>query len=147
MAQLAQKFVIGRKDIFVDLFGNVIDTEEPGRHRAALMSQGKSLVYYATMVNDVCLFLTGNKKNAFSPAFTTFPMTQDLTKIQTFAATKSVTLPDGITLAIEVKSAGLRLHAAQRERLHHDERDGAQRSTSNPAQWVPSGTKNVTWRS
>ena len=105
--RLAQQFTIGRRNIFVDLLGNVIDTEEgQAGTNAALMSQGKSLVYYATMVNDVyAYFLTGNKKNAFSPAFTTFPITQgDLTKIETFAATKSVTFPIA-RAAIEVKSA------------------------------------------
>src|SRR5215471_4512647 len=106
--KIAQMFIIDKKPIFVDLLGNAIDTEQgQAGTDAALMSQGGSLVYYATMVNDVyAYFMTGNKKNAFNPPFTTFPMTAgDLTKIQNFAATKNVTFPDGVALAIEVKSA------------------------------------------
>ena len=145
---LAQKFEIGRRNIFVDLLGNVIDTEEgQAGTNAALMSQGNSLVYYATMVNDVYVyFLTGNKNGAFSPAFTTFPRTQaDLTKIETFAATKNVTFPDGIALAIEIKTAWVEASTLPNasDFITMNATVPAY-NTSNPAQWVASGQKNVT---
>jgi hypothetical protein len=144
----AQMFVFDRKFIFVDLLGNVIDTEQgQAATDAALMSQGKSLVYYATMVNDVyAYFLTGNKKGAFSPAFTTFPITQgDLTKIETFAATKNVKFPDGFALAIEVKSAWVEASTLPNASDYITMSATVPSfNTSNPAQWVPNGTKNVT---
>jgi hypothetical protein len=146
--RLAQQFTINRKNIFLDLLGNVIDTEEgQAGTSAALMSQGKSLVYYATMVNDVyAYFLTGNKKNAFNPAFTTFPINQaDLTKIQTFAATKNVTFPDGIALAVEIKTAWVEASSLSNpgDYITMNATVPAY-NTSNAAQWVANGTKNVT---
>ena len=147
-ANLAQMFMIDRRAIFVDLLGNAIDTEQgQAGLDAAMMSQGKSLVYFATMVNDVyAYFLTGNKNGAFSPAFTTFPITAgDLTKISNFAATKSVTFPDGIALAIEVKSAWVEASTLPNPTAYITMNATVPSyNTANPAQWVPNGTKNVT---
>jgi len=145
---VAQQFVIGRKHIFLDLLGNVIDTEEgQAGTNAALMSQGNSLVYYATMVNDVyTYFLTGNKNNAFSPAFTTFPINQaDLTKIENFAATKNVKFPDGIALAIEIKTAWVEASTLPNASDYITMNATVPSyDTSNAAQWVANGTKKVT---
>jgi hypothetical protein len=146
--RLAQAFEINRRVVFLDLLGNAIDTEEgQAGFDAALMSQAGSLVYYATMVNDVyAYFMTGVKKSAFSPAFTTFPITQaDLTKIQNFAATKNVTFPDGIALAIEVKSAWVEASTLSNPGDYITMNATVPSyNTSNPAQWVPNGTRNVT---
>jgi hypothetical protein len=144
---LAQMFVLGNRPIFVDLLGNVIDTEEgQAGTDATLMSQGKSLVYFATMVNDVyAYFLTGNKDNAFSPAFTTFPITQgDLTKIVNFAATKSVTFPDPNALAIEIKTAWVEAStlANPNDYITMNATVPAY-NTASTSQWTPNGTRNV----
>jgi hypothetical protein len=146
--RLAQQFVIDKRPIFVDLLGNVIDTEEgQALTDAALMTQGHSLVYFATMVNDVyAYFLTGNKNNAFNPAFTTFPMVQaDLTKIAAYAATKNVTFPDGVALAIEVKSAWVEASTLSNPGDYITMNATVPSyNTANAAQWVPNGTRNVT---
>src|SRR5262249_20677298 len=144
----AQMFVIDRRPIFVDLLGNVIDTEQgQAGTDATLMSQGKSIVYYATMVNDVyAYFMTGVKDNAFNPAFTTFPITQaDLTKVVNLAATKNVTLPDDIALAIEVKSAWVEASTLPNAGDYITMNATVPAfNTANAAQWVPQGTKKVT---
>ena len=58
-----QRFMIGNRPIFIDPAGNVIDTEEGQADGGVLMTQNSSLVYYATMVNDVyAYFLTGDQK-------------------------------------------------------------------------------------
>ena len=144
----AQMFAIKNKFIFVDLLGNVIDTEEgQAATDAALMSQGKSLVYYATMVNDVyAYFLTGNKNNAFNPAFTTFPIIQaDLTKIQNFAATKNVTFPDGIALAVEIKTAWVEASTLSNPGDYITMNATVPSyNTANPRSGCPTARKNVT---
>jgi hypothetical protein len=145
---IAQMFVIDRRAIFVDLLGNLIEPEEgQAGTDAALMSQNKSLVYFATMVNDVyTYFLTGHKNNAFSPAFTTFPTTAaHLAKIVTFAATKGVTFPDPNALAIEVKTAWVEASTLPNQGDYITARATVPSyDTTNPANWVPNGTKNVT---
>ncbi|HEX9365529.1 MAG TPA: hypothetical protein VF921_02820, partial [Vicinamibacterales bacterium] len=144
----AQMFMIDRRAIFVDLLGNAIDTEEgQAGTDAALMSQGHSLVYFATMVNDVyAYFLTGNKNGAFAPAFTTFPITAgDLTKIVNFAATKSVTFPDPNALAIEVKSAWVEASTLPNPNDYITMTATVPSyDTSNAANWVPNGNRNIT---
>jgi len=141
-------FLIDRRAVFLDLLGNAIDTEEgQAVTDAALMSQNHSLVYFATMVNDVyAYFLTGNKNNAFSPAFTTFPITNgDLTKIANFAATKNVTFPDGIALAIEVKTAWVDASTLSNPGDYITMNATVPTyNTANAATWVPNGEKNVT---
>ena len=48
------------KVIFVDLVGNVIDSEEGQADGGVLLTQSGSLVYYVSMTNDVfAYFLTG----------------------------------------------------------------------------------------
>ncbi len=144
----AQMFVISGRPIFVDLLGNAIDTEEgQAGTDATLMSQGHSLVYFATMVNDVyAYFLTGNKNGAFSPAFTTFPITGgDLTKIANFAQTKNVTFPDGNALAIEIKTAWVEASTLPNPNDYITMNATVPSyNTANAATWVPNGNRNVT---
>jgi hypothetical protein len=143
-----QAFKVNNRFIFLDPFGNSIETEEgQAGFNAALMSQGKSLVYYASFVNDVyAYFLTGNKNGAFTPVFTAFPTTAgDLAKIVNFAATKNVTFPDPNALAIEVKSAWVDASTLPNASDYITVAATVPNyDTSNPANWVPSGTKNLT---
>jgi hypothetical protein len=105
---IVQKFLLNGRPIFVDPFGNVIDTEE-GQAGVpnVLMAQNRSLVYYAIMVNDVyAYFLTGQKNGGITPTPTQFPVQQlDLDKVTAFAATRNVTFPDANALAVEIKTA------------------------------------------
>ena len=102
----AQKFIIDGFPIFIDPSLAVIDVEQgQAGGGGVLMSQNCSLVYYATMVNDVyAYFATGVKDGAISA--TTFPTTAgDLGNITTFASAHGKTFPDPNALAVEVKSS------------------------------------------
>jgi len=106
---IAQKFLVNNIAVFVDAFGNTIDTEEgqAGTGSEALLAQNGSLVYYTTTVNDVyAYFQTGTMNGGITPTPTQFPTTQaELNKIIALAATKGKTFPDPEALAIEVKSS------------------------------------------
>ena len=106
-ALTAQKFIIDRIPIFLDPSLAVIDVEQgQAGGGGVLMSQNCSLVYYATMVNDVyAYFATGIKDGAISAS--TFPTTSgDLANIENFAAAHGKSsFPDPNALAVEVKSA------------------------------------------
>jgi hypothetical protein len=105
---IAQKFVVNKVPIFVDVNGNIIDTEEgQAGGGEALLAQNGSLIYYSTSVNDVwAFFQTGTKNGSITPTPTKFPTTQaELNKVIAYAATKGKTFPDPEALAIEVKSS------------------------------------------
>jgi hypothetical protein len=103
----AQKLVVNKKIFFLDPFGNIIDTEEGQADGGALLTQGGSLIYYSTTVNDVyAYFLTGTKNGGITPAPTRFPVNQaQLDNVINFAAANGKTLIDPEALAIEIKSS------------------------------------------
>lgn len=99
--------------LFLNAQGQVVDVEQgQAGGNGVLLSQGNSLVYYSTQVNDVfAYFMTGAKDSKLSPAPTTFPTTQTaLNQVTAFAQgapapyTKQ-SFPDANALAIELKSA------------------------------------------
>ncbi|HMD16968.1 MAG TPA: hypothetical protein VKH18_09895 [Terriglobales bacterium] len=110
---VAQRFLIDGFPIFIDPSLAVIDVEQGEAVGSALgsavleaqTSAGGSLVYYATIVNDVyAYFATGVKDGAISA--TQFPTAgSDLSNITSFATAHGKTFPDANALAIEVKSA------------------------------------------
>ena len=104
---VVQKFIIDKIPIFLNAAGNVVDVEEGQADGGVLETQSNSLIYYASMVNDVyAYFLTGTKNGGILPKPTQFPTTQaELNKISTFAAGHSVTLPDSVALAVELKTS------------------------------------------
>lgn len=104
---IAQKFVINKKIVFFDFFGNVIETEEGQADGGALVSQGGRLIYYITMCNDVFAYMrSGAVDGGISPTPTQFPTTQAaLNKIVTYATSKGRTITDPEALAIELKSS------------------------------------------
>ncbi len=99
--------------LFLNAQGQVVDVEQgQAGGSGVLLSQGTSLVYYATQVNDVfAYFMTGAKDSKLSPAPTTFPTTQTaLNQVTTFAQSAPApftkqSFPDANALAIELKSA------------------------------------------
>jgi len=99
--------------LFLNAQGQVVDVEQgQAGGNGVLLSQGSSLVYYATQVNDVyAYFMTGAKDSKLSPAPTTFPITQSaLNQVTTFAQSAPApftkqSFPDANALAIELKSA------------------------------------------
>jgi hypothetical protein len=112
---IVQKFIVDNIPIFIDPSLAVIDVEQgQAVDQSVLEAQttaNGSLVYYATMVNDVyAYFLTGVKKGAFTTTTPNqFPTTPaDLSNIVAFATANgkpNPPFPDPNALAIEVKSA------------------------------------------
>jgi hypothetical protein len=121
----AQKFVIDRFPIFIGPSLSVIDVEQgeaDGGVVEAQLTSGGSLIYYATLVNDVYAYYATAVLDNTSfvlggdgictppvPPHNTppcFPTTQpQLNQITTFASGHGTTFPDASALAIEVKSA------------------------------------------
>jgi hypothetical protein len=142
-----QKFIVGGLPIFIDSSGTVIEVEQGQADGGVLMAKNKSLIYFSPIVNDVfAYFLTGTKDGGITPAPTQFPThAAELSQITTFAGKHSVTFPDPDALAIELKASWI--DAAGLPNL--DTYITTQASiptynTSNPKQWTPNGTKNVT---
>jgi hypothetical protein len=77
----------------------------PGRQRGVLMSQNKSLVYSATMVNEVYAYLlTGKRHNRIT--LDRFPvLDDDMAKIIQFASDQGFTITQPNILAVQVKTA------------------------------------------
>jgi len=122
----AQRFMINGFPIFIDPSLAVIDVEQGEAVGSnpigsgvleAQTSAGGSLVYYATIVNDVyAYYATAVKDSAISlgsdgictpsSGITCFPTIQtQLNQITSFASAHGETFPDPTALAIEVKSA------------------------------------------
>jgi hypothetical protein len=111
---VVQRFVIDRIPIFIDPSLAVVDVEQGQSDSGVLEAQTSingSLVYYATMVNDVyAYFLTGVKKGAIATSTPNqFPTTQtDLNTTIAFATANgrpNPPFPDPNALAVEVKSS------------------------------------------
>jgi hypothetical protein len=154
-----QKFIIGGIVIFVDSANNVIDVEQGEAVTNGVLeaqtTQGGSLVYYATIVNDVyAYFLTGVADGKIlpstaSPPTAEFPTTQaGLNAIVNFAANAAApnkkTFPDPNALTVEVKSAWV--EAAGLPNLSSYITMTAtipSYDTSDPSKWTPNGQKTV----
>jgi hypothetical protein len=111
---MPQKFLIDGIGIFIDPSLAVIDVEQGQADFSVLEAQtaaNGSLVYYATMVNDVyAYFLTGVKDGAITTTTPNqFPTTAaDLNNTTAFATAHgkgSPPFPDPNALAVEVKSS------------------------------------------
>ena len=141
-----QKFIINQIPIFLDSSGNVVNVEQGQAGDGVLRAQNGSLVYYATMVNDVyAYFLTGTKNGGITPPSTQFPTnTTDLNKITAFASAHGKTFPDSNALAVEVKTSWV--EAAGLANLGSYITMQATIPTynqSNPNQWTPNGQKTA----
>ncbi len=102
---IVHRFRAGKKLIYLDGQGNIIESESGQATGDALMSQGKSLVYYITMVNDVYATFMNAVANGQMDS-TLFPTTQaDRDSICALARKKGIVLPDSNALAIEIKSS------------------------------------------
>lgn len=143
----ARKFTVGKTIIFLDPFGNVIDVEQGQAGGGdVLQAQNGSLVYYATMVNDVyAYFLTGAKNGGITPAPTQFPTTQaHLNKIIAFASAHGKTFPDPEALAVELKTSWV--EATGLPNLGSYITMTATIPTynkANPQKWTPNGQKTA----
>ena len=152
-ALVAQKFVIDRIPIFLDPSLAVVDVEQGQSDGGVLEAQkaaNGSLIYYATMVNDVfAYFLTGVDKGVITTTTPNqFPTTPaDLNNIVAFAEANgkpNPPFPDPNALAIEVKSSWV--EAAGLPNLNTYITRMATIPTydrSNPNLWTPNGQNTV----
>jgi len=116
---LVQRFTDGKgASSFFGPRGRIMEVEVEQAGNGVLMSQAKSLVYYASMVNDVyAYFLTGTKNGGIAPTpansvvvgpNTIFRFPTDLVglnEVITFGAANGVSFPDAIALAVELKTS------------------------------------------
>jgi|SRR5580692_6363615 hypothetical protein len=145
-----RSFIVDKIPIFIDPIGNVIDVEQGQADTGdVLMSQNNSLVYYATMVNDVyAYFLTGWRHNLIQPNTPnpTFPTTlSDLNAITSFAASHGVTFPDPDALAVEIKTAWVEASSLTSTNGYITMTATIPTYTADVANttWTPSGQKTV----
>lgn len=144
---MVQAFQTNGKVVFVDSLGNTIEpTQGQAGTSAVLLGQNQSLVYYATMVNDVfAYFQTGVANGAISDPTNVFPTTQaQLDPIVAYAATKGVSFPDKEALTMEVKTSWI--DTAGLDALGIKASGFVTVSTSvpvydktNPLLWIPTG--------
>lgn len=147
-----QAFEAHGKVVFVDSNGNTIEPTQgqAGNLSGVLLAQDKSLVYYATMVNDVyAFFQTGTVNGTFgtySPDNSYyFPTTQkQLDPVIAYAASKGSKLPDRVALTMELKTSWI--DAAGLPALGLKPSDFITVTTmvpeynrSNPLLWIPTG--------
>ena len=114
-ALAVQKIVVNGKPIFLDQFGNIIDTEEGQATNDVLMGQSGSLIYYVTMVNDIWVYwhqmnpaVTPANGNTPPPASNvSFPTTStDAQTVLQWTQSHHIPAPPDLdALAIELKTS------------------------------------------
>ncbi|MEO8886203.1 MAG: hypothetical protein ABI367_09090 [Mucilaginibacter sp.] len=139
-----QRFTMGKKEVFLDSDGNVVDSEEGQATGDALRAQNGSLVYYLTLVNDVYAeYLNlANEVPAFRKKFPTTKAERDA--IVLYATAHKRSLPDANALAMEVKSSWVEASTLPDSSNYvlmtatiptYD--------TTKTTVWIPNGTKTV----
>ncbi len=138
------KFMINGLPIFINGFGAVAPVEEGQADGGVLLTLNGSLIYYASMFNDVmAYYLTGVKDGAI--ASNQFPTTQsDLNAITAFAHAHSRTLNDSVALAIELKTAWVEASAVSNPN-DYITMDGSVPTydKTDPKHWVQNGQHTV----
>jgi len=103
-SNIVQQFMIGQTPVYMTLSGKLVDVEQGQADGGVLEAQNGSLVYYATMVNDVYAYFASREKSQhLNDPFPT--KKAELDKIVAFAAAHGKTFSDPNALAIEVKSS------------------------------------------
>jgi hypothetical protein len=143
-SSVLQKIMINKLPVFIGSGGSIVPVEQGQSDDGVLQAQTGSLVYYATIVNDVyAYYATGVKDHAISS--TSFPTNAaQLAAIVSFAGAHGKTFPDPNALAVEIKSSWV--EAAGLPNLSSYITVQATipvYNKSNPNQWVPSGTKTA----
>jgi len=143
-ANIVQKVMIGETPVFMTLSGKIVDVEQgQAVDNGVLEAQNGSLVYYATMVNDVyAYFLTREKTRSLTDLFPTTKA--ELDKIKDFAAAHGTTFSDPNTLVVEVKSSWVKAAGlAHRGTYITMNATIPTYDKSNPKRWKPNGKENV----
>lgn len=143
----AQKIVFHNIPVFLDASNNVIEVEPGQADGGVLLTQGGSLIYYITSVNDVFAWHRTMQGAALIPSNTniTFPMTMaDANAVQAFAVAHGGSVVDPEALAIETKSSWVEASSVANPNDYVQVK--AQIPTfdkSNPEMWVPNGVQTV----
>lgn len=149
-ALAVQKVVIDKKPVFVDQFGNVIDTEEGQATNDVLMAQSGSLIYYVTMVNDVWVYwhqmnpaVTPANGNTPPPnSNVSFPTTSaDAQTVLQWTQTNHIPPPPDLNaLAIELKTSWIDVtNLPNRGNYITMKATVPAYNTSSNTQWKPTG--------
>jgi len=145
---IVERFIIGKKEVFLDQDGNQVQSEAGQATGDVLMAQNGGLIYYLSLVNDVyAWYLTASKDGAMSGSeFPTTAKARD--SICAYArlhhGSQPATLPDSNALAIEIKTSWI-----EASRLKDPENYVTVMAivptydTTNAAKWVPTGEKTV----
>ncbi|MFZ6654635.1 hypothetical protein [Undibacterium sp. TJN19] len=145
---MVQAFQANGKTVFIDSLGNAIEPTQgqAGSLSGVLLGQNQSLVYYATMVNDVfAYFQTGVANGNISNPNNVFPTTQpELDPVIAYAASKGVKLLASEALAMEVKTswidtAGLDALGLKASNYVTVNTNVPVYNKSNPQLWIPTG--------
>ena len=136
--------ILNHLPIFVGPGGNIVPVEQGQSDDSVLQAQNGSLIYYATIVNDVyAYFATAVKDHNLSA--TSFPTSAaQLAAVVSFAGAHGKTFPDPNALAVELKSSWV--EAAGLPNLSSYITVQATIPTynkSNPNHWIPNGTKTA----
>lgn len=140
-----QRISINGSLFFLGSGGSIVPVEqEEAEDGDVLESQHGSLIYYATIVNDVyAYFRTRVKDNNINPS--SFPTNAaQLAPIVALAAAHSKTFPDPNALTVEIKSSWV--EAAGLPNLSSYitvEGTIPTYNTTNKNKWIPTGTKTV----
>lgn len=143
---IAQKFMIGTLPVFVNQLGSVIDVEVgQANGNGVLISQNGSLIYYATMVNDVyAFFLTGAKNGAITPG-TQFPTTQaQANAVVAYAQAHGTAIPDREALAIELKTSWIEASSVPNPQNYITMKATIPTYIKTPTKWTPGPSKTTT---
>lgn len=143
----ARKFMFRGIPVFLDLNGNVIDVETGQADNGVLISQGGSLIYYITVVNDVLAYHRTMQPAGLLPFNTpiVFPLTAaDGAAVVAFAASHNFKIVDPEALAIESKSSWVDASTIANP-ADYVTVDAVIPTfdKSNPNVWVPNGQKSV----
>jgi hypothetical protein len=143
----ARKLVFHGIPVFIDSSNNVIDVEPGQADGGVLLSQGNSLIYYISVVNDVFAYHRTMQGPAVIPFGTsiTFPMTMaDANAVKTFAAAHGHTIVDPEALAIESKSSWIEASAVPNPNDYVSVNATVPTfDKSNPNKWVPNGQHTI----
>jgi len=138
--QIVHRFMAGNRTVLLDENGNVVQSEAGQATGDVLMSQGGSLVYYLTMVNDVYAWYLNLSKNTglMSKQFPTTATDRDA--IYAYALLNHVTLPDPNALAMEFKTSWV-LAGSLKDTTGYVIISAVipTYDTSNPKEWKPKG--------
>lgn len=136
---------INGRAFFLDLAGNVIDTEQGQADGNVLMAQNGSLVYYAIQVNDIyAYFMTGTKNGEISPRPMLFPTTpDDLNRIISFGLAHKQAFPEPNALALVVKSSWVETTGLDASKYVTMTATIPTYDTSDPTRWVQNGSRQA----